>query len=65
MNTALDGVMIQCNINGEFKIQGNSKVDLDKVPQKEENTAFMGDRMSKGTVICSGFCVHSPCSRWK
>lgn len=51
--------MIQYTINGEFKTQSNLKITLSSIPQKEENTIFIGERTSKGIVICSGVVVHA------
>jgi len=49
--------MTQFNINCEFKIQSNTKINLGSIPQKEENTTFVGERTSKGTVACLGVVV--------
>lgn len=46
--TALDGGRDTININGEFKIQSNTKINLASIPQKEENTIFIGERTAKG-----------------
>lgn len=61
MNRVSAALMVWHSINSEFKIQRNTKVNLGIVPQKEENTIFLGERISKGIGICSGVgvCVES------
>lgn len=62
--TALDGGRDTININGEFKIQSNTKINLASIPQKEENTIFIGERTAKGLWFVQGY-VHNPCPRWR